>query len=277
MDPALLGATRLFFASVLLLPICLRDLKRFPHLEVWRLFKVAFPAGCFLAIHFVTWNAGVRGTLVVHASLIVNMVPVVLPVILWLTHREKINRVEILATLISIAGISWLAVHDYHFSKEYLIGDLVCFGSMVLFAVYLSLGRKNRDSESIFLYVVPVYMIASIICFLVSIPRWTTMPVPDGYDFGIALCLALIPTIIGHTLINYCMRHLRGQVVGIMNVGQFVFAGIFAFFLFGETPQFTFYIVSICVVSACVMVVLTHRENMEEPVKTNKILTREDS
>ena len=58
------------------------------------------------------------------------------------------------------------------------------------------------------------------------------------------LGLGIIPTVVGHSLVNYAMKHFRGQIVSIINMGQFVFAGMMAYLFFDEVPRWTFYIAS---------------------------------
>ena len=260
-NPAYLGALRLFIGAILLSPVFIRELRRHRDLDLRDMMKTSLPAGVFLALHFITWNEGARRTLAAHATLIVNMVPLALPMLLWITHRERVNRGEVAATVLSMLGIAWLGVHDYRFSKDYWVGDLVCFASMVLFACYLALGRRNRGVRSIFLYVVPVYLIAGSVCLAVSLFDWESVRHTRPWDYGMAFCLALVPTVVGHTLLNFSMRHLRGQVVGIMNVGQFVFAGILAYFLYQEAPEPTFFWVCVCVIASCALVILSHRKD----------------
>jgi len=38
------------------------------------------------------------------------------------------------------------------------------------------------------------------------------------------------------------MKHLLGQVVSIINLTEFIFAGIMGYFLLGEIPRVNFYI-----------------------------------
>ncbi len=64
----------------------------------------------------------------------------------------------------------------------------------------------------------------------------------SGRDVLLILGLGIIPTVIGHSLVNNAMKHFRGQIVSIINMGQFVFAGIMAFLLWGEVPAKTFYV-----------------------------------
>jgi drug/metabolite transporter (DMT)-like permease len=265
MDPAYLAGLRLLMASLLLAPWFLRDCRRIPDVRFSRLWLNSLPAGGFLAAHFISWNEGVRLTLAAHGTLIVNMVPVALPFLLWLTHRERVNRVEIAATTVSMLGIAILAINDYHFSREYMVGDLTCFVSMILFAAYLSLGRKNRSSQSIFLYIVPVYLSAAVVCLAVSLWRFDELLENGPRDYLMAFLLALIPGAIGHTLINNAMRHLRGQIVGVMNVSQFLFAGVLAFWIFGEVPHAVFFLVSLFIVASCVVAILSHRRPVNCP------------
>jgi drug/metabolite transporter (DMT)-like permease len=61
------------------------------------------------------------------------------------------------------------------------------------------------------------------------------------------------------------MRRIRGQIVSLCNVSQFVFAGIMGFLLFGEVPQILFYIASAIVVAGVAVVVLATPPETQEP------------
>ena len=99
---------------------------------------------------------------------------------------------------------------------------------MLLFALYLSLGRRNRDIPSIWLYVVPLYAMAGLVCLVAGAPRLATVLAFPLREWLLLLALAVVPTILGHSLLNGAMKHFRGNVVSVCNVGQFVFAGVLA-------------------------------------------------
>jgi drug/metabolite transporter (DMT)-like permease len=257
MAPAYLAATRLLFAAVLLLPLFLKHFYRATPATRRQVILGAIPGGILLALHFISWNEGARRTLAAHATMIVNMVPLALPFLLWLTHKERVNRREWLATTLALAGVGWLAFRDFHFAPEHFVGDLICFGSMIVFAAYLAFGRRNREAASIWLYMVPLYAVAGVFCLMVALWDWQSI-VHAGYeDYLAALALALIPTLTGHTLLNWSMRRLRGQVVGVVNVSQFVFSGFMAYWVYSELPGLDFFVVGVLVGIACVLVVLT--------------------
>ncbi|MEO7414738.1 MAG: DMT family transporter [Opitutaceae bacterium] len=254
--PVVLAALRLLIAGLLLSPIFLLELKK--HRETFtrlHLRRIVIPSAV-LAVHLISWSYGARLALAAQSSLIVNLVPAAMPFFLNALLGEKINRREILGTTVAIAGVLVLTLRDA-LSGGDIIGNVVCFGSMLLFAWYLALGRKNRDFPSLWLYVVPVYALAGTICLIASLPWIGTFKIHSTREWSLMFGLACIPTILGHSLLNAAMRHLRGQIVGLCNVGQFVFAGFLAFFIFGEVPPPTFYAASLLVVAGIGIVVFS--------------------
>ena len=64
---------------------------------------------------------------------------------------------------------------------------------------------------------------------------------PEPGQWKWVILLTLIPTVLGHSLLNYAMKRTRGQVVAVASQAQFVFAGTAAYFVFGTAPSLTFY------------------------------------
>lgn len=253
--PFVLATLRLSLASLLLAPVAWREYRLHQATftrEHWR--RTTLPA-LVLALHFLSWSYGARMTIAAQASLVVNLAPAAIPFFLHWLVSERINRVEILGTILALAGVVVLSVHDALAGGGDIWGNVVCFGSMLLFACYLALGRKNRDFPSLWLYVVPVYAQAAVICLLAAIPWLSTFAVDSSREWLLMLGLAVLPTIIGHSVLNASMRWLRGQVVSLGNIGQFIFAGIMAFFLFGQVPALTFYLASLLVVGGVAIVI----------------------
>jgi drug/metabolite transporter (DMT)-like permease len=240
-NPVLLAALRLFVATGFLLPFFLRDLKKEP-IPLAQCLHSALLPGLFLGVHFMTWLIAGRMTTAANASLIVNLVPVVMPFILIVLVKERVNAMEIWGTLLALAGTFVLFGADFKISQDCFMGDIICFISMLFFAVYLALGRRKRTYRSIWLYVVPIYTVASIICFIISLFVVNPLKEPwSAHEIWLLLGLAVLPTVFGHSILNWAMTHLRGQLVSIVNMGQFVFAAIMAYFIFAEFPSVEFY------------------------------------
>jgi drug/metabolite transporter (DMT)-like permease len=264
-DPFVLTAARLSIAVVLLAPVLRVQLRRHgaaftrDHMRRTRL-----PA-LVLALHLMSWSEGARMTAVVQASLIVNLVPIAVPFFLHALAKERINRTEVIGTVLAIAGLVALTLKDALAGRGSPAGNAVCFLSMLLFALYLALGRRNRDCPSVWLYVIPVYGQAALICLVAALPRIHTFALGSGREWSILFALAAIPTVCGHSLLNASMRRIRGQVVSLCNVSQFVFAGLMGYLLFGEVPHGVFYVASAVVVIGVAIVVLAAPADAADP------------
>ncbi len=261
-EPVLLSAYRLLVAGIVLLPWFFRARARHPGaFECKDLRRIFWPA-LFLAVHFMTWMIGARFTPAANSTLIVMMVPIAMPFLMWFLLREMINRREILGTLLSMFGVVLLGLADYQFNPAYALGDALSLGSMVLLALYMALGRVNRNFASLYLYIVPVFLLGGFICLVFAaagIAVGLVEPYPAGADLWTEivyiLCLGLIPTVFGHGIINYALRFLRGQVVAIFNLGQFIFAGILGALILSEIPTAEFYIASLLTVAGAIIVI----------------------
>jgi drug/metabolite transporter (DMT)-like permease len=250
-DPVLLSSFRLLGAALLLVPLFERARRRhFGEFGMRELRRSVVP-GLLLAAHFVSWAVGARMTLAANASLIVNMVPLAMPFFLYFVARERIARMELFATVLGLTGIVVLSIGD--FESGDLGGDLVCFLSMLLFALYLALGRRNRDIPSIWLYVVPLYAIAGLACLAVGAGKLESVLFFPAREWLLLLALAVVPTILGHSFLNVAMKHFRGNVVSVCNVAQFAFAGLSAWVVFGEVPKPAFWPAALLVAAAAIM------------------------
>lgn len=263
-DPIALSAYRTLLGGILLIPFILRA-RSGDRPAFGKLLKRAAPPAFFLGIHFISWIMGARLTPSANASLIVNMVPVVMPVLLLLVLKERITLPEGMGTLVAILGVVLLGLGDFSLSPEYALGDAICFLSMLFYAIYLIFGRKNRDLPSIYLYVVPVYIMAGLLCLGIAIGRelggadviWIG---PDlKMELISILGLAIVPTVLGHSIINWALRSIRGQAVVIINLAQFIFAGIMGYFLLSEVPHAVFYLSSLLVIAGAVIVIRKSR------------------
>lgn len=252
-DPTILTASRLAVAVAVLAPLTLADWRRHAAEMTWGHVHASAGPGLVLAAHFITWMIGARMTEVVNSSLIVNTAPAVTPLLLWVIAREKVNRWELAATAVATLGLAILFAADFRASAASFRGDLICLGSMLLFATYLSLAKRRRH-PTVWLYLTPLYASASLATVAaapVLVRDWSFNWREDGPH---VLALALAPTVVGHSLLNNAMRHLRGQVVMVVNLLQFVFAGLLGYVVLAEQPRPTFYPAGLLVVAAVVMI-----------------------
>jgi drug/metabolite transporter (DMT)-like permease len=247
--PVLQASYRVLFAGIILAPFFVRELRRSGSPFSFLLVARAILPGIALGLHFITWILGARMTLAGNATVIVTMVPVAMPFFVFLFTRELPRRAELAGTIVALGGIAILAAFDFRLEPQHFGGDIVCFVSMIFYALYLALARRSAPKEGIWLYIVPLYLIAGIFCFLCSIPFAHPFRGITGTDVLMTLGLVLGPTIIGHSLMNRAMTRLPPQTVSLFNLTQFIVAGVLAYFLYSELPRPEFAVASVLIVA----------------------------
>jgi drug/metabolite transporter (DMT)-like permease len=261
--PVVVSAGRLLLASLLLAPLLFAAL-RVDRRPLSTLLLRSAPGAALLAAHFITWVIGARNTSAANGSLIVNLVPVAMPVFMFLLFRETLTRREVIGSLVALAGVAVLSAPNLRFDASAALGDAMCFLSMLLVTGYLVVSRLRNDGGSIWLYVVPLYFLAGLMCAALAL-FWPGPAAifPAGADprreLLLLLGLAVIPTIVGHSLLNKSMRVLPGQTVSIFNLGQFIFAGVMAYLFYREVPSPRLYIAGAMVVAGAALVVTARR------------------
>lgn len=233
LGPGEISGWRMALGAICFLPFVRRDQWNQLTRGAW---IRALCAGILLGGHFVTWVSGARATAAANATLLVNLVPLVLPFLLMPVAGEKVRPRDWGGTLLGFGGVLVLVGANLGADGTWR-GDLVCLGAMVLLACYMALGRK---AASLFPatapWLVPVFAVASLTSFASELFLGGSLRLPPAEEWKWILLIVLFPTLLGHGLVARALRYWRGQVVGVATGGQFLFAGIYGWLAFGEVP-----------------------------------------
>ncbi|MFP4562524.1 MAG: DMT family transporter [Spirochaetia bacterium] len=263
--PVLLASYRMLLAAFILMPVFLRELKARGMRFSAHIVKPALLPGVLLALHFIAWIMGARMTLAANATLIVNMLPAVMPIFAYLLIGEVLTGAEAAGTLIALAGVVFLGISDYHAGRETFLGDVLCFISMVLFAGYLIAGKRNATGDSIWIYAVPLYAVGGIVSFVIALFFTHPFAGITGFDLLMAGGLAVVSTIFGHTILNFSMRKLRSQIVALANLSQIVYGSVFGLIFFAEKPDTSFFIAAPVVLAGAALAIVFSKKSSGEP------------
>jgi drug/metabolite transporter (DMT)-like permease len=264
-NPFVLTAARLLIAIAMLSPVFLFELRKHRGSFTWAHVRRTHLPALVIAAHLIAWTIGARLTAVAQSTLIVNLVPIALPFFLHWIASERVNRAEILGTVVAVAGLVTLSAKDAIAGGGSLAGNAMCVLSMLLFALYVALARRNRDFPSVWLYMIPVYGQAALLCLAVALPWVGTFQFGSLRECSLMFALAAVPTVCGHSLLNAAIRGIRGQIVSLVNVSQFIFAAVMGYFLFDELPPLVFYAASAIVVAGLAIVVWATPPEQQDP------------
>jgi drug/metabolite transporter (DMT)-like permease len=117
--PSIVIATyRLFFASVILLPILFtryrNELKRIRRIHIIH----AVVAGFFLAIHFATWITSLEFTSVASSVVLVSTAPLFVSILSPIFLRESVHKTLRYGLILSLVGTVIVAINDACYFTE---------------------------------------------------------------------------------------------------------------------------------------------------------------
>ena len=116
-------------------------------------------------------------------------------------------------------------------------GNILAFISGILAGLYYLSGRKLRKEISLPLYALVVYFFSALTMWSVVLIQdldYRNLPMDEIQLF---ILMALIPTLLGHTMQNWALGFLPAYVVSISLLSEPVGSGILGWVIFSEIPS----------------------------------------
>ncbi len=222
-------------------------------------------AGLFLAAHFWTWIASVQLTTIAHALILGSTHPVFALLFAPLLLKERSSWRAALAAVVTMIGVLIIAGQDFQFAHGNLQGDILAVFSALFVTFYIFVARHQREKIDLIPYLIGVYTSASFILLVVILAKGLPLFSYPIRIHGIMLLLALVPTGIGHSLINWAARKIEAYKVNFSILGEPVFASLLAFFIFGEKPYGLFYVGAVFIVAGIFLSLFSGRARKISP------------
>ncbi len=253
--PALvIGFYRELMASAVLLPVILLRLRR----EPWEggaqkcLLPYTLGSGAILGLHFACWIGAVQLTTVASALLVMSIQPVWAAVLGYLFLKEAVPRKGIFAIAVALAGVALIAWGDGGRGSANLMGDGLALVSGLAAAAYLTVGRHLRERLPLLHYLFTVYAASAFFLGFAAVFAGEPMTGFDGRTWMMFGLLALFPSVLGHSLVNYAIRHMESYRVNLSILVEPVVSTILAAMLFAEIPGPWFYLGALLVLAGVV-------------------------
>jgi drug/metabolite transporter (DMT)-like permease len=136
------------------------------------------------------------------------------------------------------------------------LGDVLALAGALFVTLYILIARHQRDKLDLIPYLIAVYAGAAFtLLLLVFLSGYPLLDYPIEIH-GIMFLLALIPTGIGHSLINWAARKIPVYKVNFSILGEPLIASVLAYVLFSEKPYGFFYLGAILITAGIVLALL---------------------
>jgi drug/metabolite transporter (DMT)-like permease len=200
---------------------------------------LSFLSGIILALHFWSWISSLKYTSVSSSTIIVTTQPIFVILGSWLLFDEKISLRSIGYLSLAFAGSALIGYADTYLGDQVLLGDGLAFIGAVTFAGYLILGKIIRKKMDIWTYAGISYSSSALMLIMLSIGTSTANYAITTNDLLIFTMLALLSTVVGHTIFNWLIKYIGATTVSISILGEPIGATILAAIILKEYPNIT--------------------------------------
>jgi drug/metabolite transporter (DMT)-like permease len=193
-------------------------------------------SGVALALHFATWVASLSFTSVASSVALVTTQPVWVALLALVVLRERISRSGALAIAVAMVGGVMIAGVDFGVSRSALVGDGLALAGAVFAAVYFLIGRRARAGLSLAAYVGIVYPISAVAMTLGAVAAGTPMRGYGATTWWMLGLLALVPQLLGHSLLNWTLKFFSAPFVSVAILGEPIISTALAIPFLHEWP-----------------------------------------
>ncbi len=209
-----------------------------------QLHKLPVLAGLALALHFSLWieslfhaSIAVSTTIVCTHSLFSGFFAA-----LW-GEKPRIN--QIVGVLVAMTGVYLLSGAD---PRADVYGILLALAGAIAGGYYFASARFARELDFPS-YIITTYASATFFAFLACLITGEKLIGYPTSSWIFLILMALIPMLVGHTLLNYILRHMEVLPVTASVLGEAVGASILAVVFLGQSLTMQAYAYMVLVLS----------------------------
>lgn len=179
-------------------------------------------AGAVLAAHFALYIGGLGATSFTAAVVLVALEPIAVLAAGFVGFGLSPTRVERLGVAVAAVGAMGLALGAGSAGEHRVFGDLLVLGAVAVYGVYVGLARALASSLPALVYAAAVYAVAGVILSVASVAVGAPLVPHDARTAIAVVVLGLVPTLVGHTLVQIASRSLRPSYAALVSPGESV-------------------------------------------------------
>jgi drug/metabolite transporter (DMT)-like permease len=237
--PLVIAAGRTALASVLLLLLAPRSTLRAVAALPPRTLAKVLGAGLLLAAHFGFFLGGLAATSFAAAVTLVSLEPVAVVLVAWAAFGARPGRGELLGVALATAGA--LATAASGSAEHHLLGDAMVLIAVALYGLYVGAARGLGQALPPGPYAATVYAAAGLslglVCAALSLLGAGSIFHTPTHSLLAIAALAVIPTLGGHTLVQWSARHVPASLVALVSPGETVGSLLIGAALMHQTPS----------------------------------------
>ncbi len=228
------AAWRMAFAALALAPLLADSREKSPHARKGASTWPLLLAGLFFAVDLGFYHWALKLTSVAHATLIVNMAPVVALAAGVMVFAERLGRLKLAGLILSVAGALLMTTGRAGVSGT-LEGNALAVAGMFGYAFYLIAVKRARGLHDTAVIMVWSSASAAVLLFVAAALAGEAIIPHSAYAWGVVIAMGLVTHVAGQGLVALGMRDAPVGLASIVLFTQPVMAALAAWVVFGET------------------------------------------
>ena len=235
-EPLAIAAYRMGGGALLLLPFTAKNA-----MYTWGVLslkeKIIWAgSGIFLAFHFAFWIESLSHTSVASSVVLATTNPIFAGIGAVVLLGEREGRNFWLGVVLAIGGSAVLAYSDFVGWDDSFWGNFLALSAAVMASAYMLCGRKLRIKIPVGTYVTGCYGFSGILLIGAAVILEQPLSGYSNDTWLLLFAMILVPTLVGHTSVNYALGHLHPGKVALAVVGEPLVATGLAWWLLQEVP-----------------------------------------
>jgi drug/metabolite transporter (DMT)-like permease len=220
-----------------------------------KLFLQAFSVGFILALHWVTFYAGIKISNVSTALVCLSAMGFFTAILEPLMLRRSFDIIEVMLGLLAIAGISIV----FHFDPRFKLGIIVSLISAFLASIFPILNRQilqNMDAETATRY----QLSGGFLFITLLMPVYlhynpATRLLPSFSDWAWLLVLGILCTVVSYDLFMKALQKIPAFTVNLSYNLEPIYGVVMAFIIYREDREVSpgFYYGFLLIIAAVIL------------------------
>ncbi|MFC7322049.1 DMT family transporter [Halobacillus campisalis] len=227
---------------------------------------LAAVSGVFLAFHFILWFESLNYTSVASSVVLVSMQPIFAFIGTYLFFKERFSAGAVLSMLIAITGSVIISWGDFQISGLAFLGDILALLGAIMVTGYFLVGQNLRKRLSLTSYTFVVYSAATLTLLIYNLGLNVPFGGYNSSQWLIFLCLAIVPTFLGHSLFNWSLRWMSASKISMSILLEPIGASILAFFLLNEAVSWSQWLGGSIVIFGLMLFIISTKKMMKPKI-----------
>ncbi len=243
-EPLSIAFYRSLFTVILILPFVVffkktrEEIRKIPRKTLFIMIGIGF----ILAAHFAFWITSLKYTSVASSVILVTAHPILVGPVSHFFFKEKLSKINAIGIIASVVGVTILVMGNRQLGSQTIDtieGNILAILGGVMAGLYILGGRKIRKTVSVASYAFVVYSISAFVLLILCIVFNSELLDISVTDFQIFIAMAIIAGLLGHTLYNWSLKHVRASLASVALLGEPLGSTVWAMIIpaIGQIPS----------------------------------------